>query len=423
MKRAKSIYLKISGNVDEIGTERYFITITCFVATIFLLTLCMVHVIMNLKPIAVLYAGGSAAVIGGLYLLVRFGSCLYFPKLFLSLFGLIMLDITWYSKYLSNGPVLFFILIFGALILWVWEGKSLAILLGIYFLNILVLYLIDSNAPKELFLYSDPEARSLDIFLSFTLYSTLMIFLLYVVKQDFIRQKNNAVKSDRLKSAFLANMSHEIRTPMNAIVGFSALLKDWGNPEKRDKYINYIQSYSEHLLRLINDIIDLSKIEASEMKIKYSSFSVLQVFKELKEIHTIEIKNRDKKNVQLDFKLSSESIKIYSDSFRIKQILSNLINNAVKFTEKGEILFSCEKKNSDWLFCVSDTGVGIPDKDQEEIFNHFTSFNYKGLNTEGTGIGLSIVKKLLHLLQGKIWFNSKVGIGTNIYFTIPVNPG
>ncbi len=89
MKRAKSIYLKISGNVDEIGTERYFITITCFVATIFLLTLCMVHVIMNLKPIAVLYAGGSAAVIGGLYLLVRFGSCLYFPKLFLSPFLLI----------------------------------------------------------------------------------------------------------------------------------------------------------------------------------------------------------------------------------------------------------------------------------------------------------------------------------------------
>lgn len=123
------------------------------------------------------------------------------------------------------------------------------------------LFWIDLTAPDHMFAYPDGRVRSVDIFLSFTLYSALLIFLLYIVKRDFSRKKEKAERSDKLKTAFLANMSHEIRTPMNAILGFSSLLKDKENPEENDKYIEIIQESSETLMRLITDIVDLSKIE------------------------------------------------------------------------------------------------------------------------------------------------------------------
>ena len=179
--KIKSIFLAIVGDIDQISSERYFVTLTTFVAAIFLFLLCAIHVLMDLKLAPVILAGSSSIVMLGLYYFVRFRSCLYIPKVILTGLGLIMLDFTWYSKFLSNGPVLFFILIFAALVIWVWEGKCLVILLTFYFLNLLVLGIIDSNAPEFLFKYPDPNKRSFDIYLSFFLYSSLLIFLLYVI--------------------------------------------------------------------------------------------------------------------------------------------------------------------------------------------------------------------------------------------------
>lgn len=419
MSKLKPLFNSVFGDVEQIGSERYFITVTCLTASMFLLGLCLVHLLMDLKLAPVLIAGGSSLLILGLYFLVRFGTCLFYPKLVLSLVGLVLLDLTWYFKFLSNGPILFFVLIFGALVLWVWEGRSLMFLLIFYYLNVVVLFIIDYHAPEALFDYPEGRIRSVDIYLSFTLYSALLIFLLYIIKRDFVRQKEKAIRSDKLKSAFLANMSHEIRTPMNSIVGFSQLLNEENDPELCQHYTDLIQTSSNNLMDLINDIMDLSKIEAGDLVINYSEFRVSMLFKELEEYFSIEMMKREKKDVIIRCDPPEGSMLIYSDYLRVKQVLSNLLSNAVKFTSEGEIILSCEKTPKELIFSVSDTGTGIPEEDQLQIFQRFTSFNYSGLNTEGSGIGLSITEKIIDRLDGRIWFKSKLGEGSTFFASIP----
>lgn len=422
MTKVRAAIQSIIGDVEEIGSERYFVTITCFTASIFLFCLCGVHLLMNLSLAPAIIAGSTSLVILGLYFLVRFGSCLFYPKLILSILGLLMLDLTWYTKFLSNGPVLFFIMIFGALVLWVWEGKSLALLLLLYYVNIIALFLIDYHASESLLAYPEGRVRSIDIYLSFMLYSALLIFLLNIVKKDFIRKRDQAVKSDQLKSAFLANLSHEIRTPMNAIVGFSNLMKDGNNPELNSQYIDIILNNSETLMRLINDVVDLSKIETGDLVIHYSDFNIRELFEELKEWYALDLQKRDKSNVRLNYEVPEDDLIVQCDYARLKQILSNLLSNAVKFTSEGAITYTYENVGDEMHFTVTDSGTGIPAEDQPKIFDRFTSFNYKGMNQEGSGIGLSIVNSLVSLLEGHIWLESSSGQGSSFFITLPHKP-
>jgi signal transduction histidine kinase len=419
MNKLANIFTRIVGEKKNRDPERYFVTITCFFASIFLMILCVVHVIMNLKLAPVFFAGGSSIVLMMLYYLVRFRECLFYPKLALTVWGLVMLDFTWYAKFLSNGPVLFFLMIFGALVIWVWEGRQLATMLGLYFLNVIVLFLIDYYTPDHLLEYPDLRSRTVDIYLSFFMYAMLLVFLLYIVKKEFTRQKDMAVQSDKLKSAFLANMSHEIRTPMNAIVGFSQLLNSEENSNENEHYTSIIQNSSENLLRLIDDIIDLSKIEAGDMEIKYTDFNIKMLFDELKELFQAEINKKEKTEIILDYELPDGDIMLSSDLLRLKQVLSNLLANAIKFTLRGKIMYSCRKRNNDLVFAVSDTGIGINEEDQKKIFGQFTNFNYQGLNYEGSGIGLAIVERIVNLLNGHVWVESIPGKGSSFYFSIP----
>jgi signal transduction histidine kinase len=250
-----------------------------------------------------------------------------------------------------------------------------------------------------------------------------MIFLLYVIKKDFIRQKECAIRSDKLKSAFLSNMSHEIRTPMNAILGFSELLEKENDYVKKHQYINIIRNSGNNLLKLINDIIDLSKIEAGDMHLSYSSFNIRDMFTEIKDIYSLELLRLEKSDIHFDYFLPDGDFIIQSEPIRLKQVLFNLLNNAVKFTSRGSITFSCEKKRGELLFSVSDTGTGIPEEDQKKIFERFLKFNYEGLNNEGSGIGLSIVERIVGMLNGRIWLKSESGKGTTFYFSIPYVSG
>jgi signal transduction histidine kinase/CheY-like chemotaxis protein len=419
MNKLNYILAWILGDKEQVDSERYFMIMTCFSAFVFLILLCVFNIIMNLQMAPVYIAGGSAIILFFLYALVRFGNSLFIPKLSVTILGLIALDVTWYYKFLSFGPVLFFIFAFGALVIWVWEGKSLAFMLSFYVINIGVLFAIEYNAPGELFIYPDMKIRSLDIYLSFLLYSSLMIFVLSRVKNDFRRQQERASKSDKLKSAFLANMSHEIRTPMNAIVGFSELLEEETDNDKRLQYTSIIRNSSANLLKLLNDIIDLSRIDAGDLHLNYSNFSIQELFIEMIQIFSLELRKRQKTNIKLNYNLPDGDYIIYSDPYRLKQVISNLLNNAVKFTSSGTIELSCQKKHGELIFSLSDTGTGIPDDDQKRVFERFTSFNYQGMNTEGTGIGLSIVSKIVEVLHGRIWLKSRVGEGTCFYFTIP----
>lgn len=238
------------------------------------------------------------------------------------------------------------------------------------------------------------------------------------------REKAKAEQSDKLKSSFLANMSHEIRTPMNAIIGFSDLLASDELDEKdRKEYIRHIRNSGELLLNIINDIIDIAKIEAGEVKIIRQDCNINEMLHEAFVTHQ-DILKRSKKDQYIQLKLSKgteNNFLIKSDPFRIKQIVSNLISNAIKFTDYGEINFGYQLNQGEILFYVKDTGIGMPSDKIEIVFERFRQIEDSSVrNYGGTGLGLSITKNLIELLGGKIWLESEEKKGSVFYFTLPV---
>ncbi len=424
MNTIRSLQKRFFGDPDKISAEKYFVTITSLVAGIFLLVLCFVHIIERLKFAPVILAGSSSLVMLGLYYIVRFQKCLLIPKMILTVFGLIMLDFTWYSKYLSNGPVLFFILIFAALVIWVWDGKYLVALMIFYFLNLGVLFYIDYNASVDLFNYPDAQTRSIDIFVSFSLYSILLIFLLYVVKRQFYRQKQKVIESDQLKSAFLANMSHEIRTPMNGILGFCELLKEPDlTGDKQQEYIEIIEASGGRMLNIINDIIDISKIESKHIKIDLQEADVTDL---LQYIYTFFKPETDHKGLELSVSnsLTPKQSLIRTDPDKLYAVLINLVKNAIKYTQQGSIQINCDlfgKRSHNMLqFSIKDSGIGISNKMLDQIFNRFVQVNNtEKIRQQGAGLGLAIPKAYVSMLGGQIWVESKEGQGSTFYFTIP----
>ncbi|MFC2104758.1 response regulator [Bacteroidota bacterium] len=239
--------------------------------------------------------------------------------------------------------------------------------------------------------------------------------------------KEKAEQSDKLKSAFLANMSHEIRTPMNAIIGFSNLLdeKEIGE-ENKTELVSHIIHNSNTLLHLIDDIIDIAKIEAGQLEISKKNCQINNILKELFETYSEKKKTLYKENVELIFKPGIENIDftVYSDPLRIQQILINLIDNALKFTEQGivEIGYTLEEEiaNPSIIFYVKDTGFGLSEEQQGQIFERFTKFeNDKKKLYRGAGLGLAICKNITKLLGGDIWIESEPNKGSIFYFSIP----
>lgn len=248
------------------------------------------------------------------------------------------------------------------------------------------------------------------------------------INGELLEAKLKAEESDRLKSAFLANMSHEIRTPMNAIKGFSQLLAQPDLPvDKRDKFIKIIDQRSNDLLKIIEDILDISKIEAGQLKIAEKTDKLYNLLNELHQFYIAQMELDGTDNIELNcnYELTENQSFITTDFLRLKQILINLISNAFKFTSEGFIKFGCRLQNtSTLLFFVQDSGIGIPASKHDLIFERFAQGEESHLTREfgGTGLGLSIVKGLLELMEGKIWFESDLGKGTIFYFTLPYKP-
>lgn len=241
-------------------------------------------------------------------------------------------------------------------------------------------------------------------------------------ESELIQAKEKAEESDRLKSAFLANMSHEIRTPMNGIMGFTQLLRNHNFPrEDQIEYLDIIYTKSNHLLQIINDVIDLSKIEANQLNIEMSPFAINHLLRELYEENTIELQEANKQHLKLHVppQLLNKTMYCTSDKLRIRQIFSNLIGNAIKYTNEGAIEFGYKQDYNRLTFYVSDTGIGIPESKQELIFERFRQAEeYTTRKYGGTGLGLSISKNLVELLGGQIWVESKEDEGSTFYFTI-----
>jgi len=245
-------------------------------------------------------------------------------------------------------------------------------------------------------------------------------------REDLILAKEKAEESDRLKSSFLANMSHEIRTPMNSILGFSYLLTNENlQPEKRKTYAEIIRDSTQQLLTIINDIIDLSKIEAHQIKLRYEPCHLNSLFSQLEEQFEQEKLRRGKSNVSIFTSLifDDQHDQITTDPVRLRQILFNLLSNALKFTQKGSIRFGYEKiSDNELLFFVKDTGKGIAPDRLTLIFERFRQEDEAiSLQFGGSGLGLSISKGLVELFGGKIWVESELEKGSIFLFTLPIS--
>ena len=241
------------------------------------------------------------------------------------------------------------------------------------------------------------------------------------IELELIKANKKAIEADRLKSSFLANMSHEIRTPMNAIIGFSELLEDEHlEQNKRSEFIQLINSNSEQLLKLIDDIIDISKIEANEVTVKLEKTNINKLLNNLYVEYTQKI-DSESKPIDIKFDIPLKEININTDIVRLKQIFSNIINNSIKFTNKGTISVGVILNNNENIkFYVKDTGIGMNDEQIKYIFDRFRQIDDKvNRGYQGAGLGLSISKQLIELLGGKIWVDSKLGEGSTFYFTIP----
>ena len=238
---------------------------------------------------------------------------------------------------------------------------------------------------------------------------------------ELILAKEKAEESNRLKSSFLANMSHEIRTPLNGILGISQVLSDEGiSIKEKEEYLALLDLSSKRLIYLVDNLIDIAKIDSGQMIIIENSFelnSVVAVFKELYR------EQADIKDIQLNIilGLNDEDSILVSDQKRVYQIIDNLLNNAVKFTKSGKIDFGYFADKNEITIYVKDTGIGISRESLPFIFDKFRQVEYSLSRTyEGSGIGLSIVKGLVELLGGKIWVESELGEGTTFFFTLPL---
>ncbi len=315
---------------------------------------------------------------------------------------------------------------------------ALYIILGILILSYLLAYYFQRFISSPIVklkdaLFNVSQTASYDFKLKYPyndefgqLYNQIEDLLAFIKNREFqlVQAKNKAEESDKLKSSFLANISHEIRTPMNAIINFAELLteRDELSDEDAELYSKIINSRCNELLKIINDIINISKIESNTLTLRSDILNINTLIDEVCEYYVGKQKIEEK-NIKIIscFSLVNEQANIISYPKELKQILNNLLSNAYKFTKKGQIKTSYRIVDKELIISVEDTGIGIPDDKIRMIFERFRQVeDYHTRNYGGVGLGLAISKALAEMMNGKLWAESKENIGTTFHFSLPI---
>lgn len=422
VKLIKQLLKKAVGTEEEFSFEERLIisyvlytAIVCFIST-------FANLWLNLGIGLVLLMIVSTFLFSVAYFFGRFWKKIGTTKIIFGIYSLVLCNIFWYLNFGSHGsalyifPVCFFIMIFAYEIIYI---KIIGL---VFVVNILVLMSLELSIPGFVPNYPSERARITDVYVSLLLIMGFLAIIIISAKNNYIKQYKKAQQSDKLKSAFLANMSHEIRTPLNAIIGFSQLIVERELPkDKKDKYSNLITQNGDYLMKLISDILDISMIESGQLKITNSRVNLNKLCKGAFLIHDELIKEKYNSKVELMLDLPLKAIVIEIDEMRLKQIVFNLISNAIKYTAEGYIKFGYTSTEKEIIFFVEDTGCGIKEEFQPEIFNRFVRYEEgrEVKTTRGAGIGLSLSKDLVHILGGQIWFSSIYKEGTTFYFSLP----
>jgi signal transduction histidine kinase/ActR/RegA family two-component response regulator len=412
---------------DEIGLDNYMVlAISFFIAVLGILG-TLINIFLNLGLLTIISTILPIVIFATLYLYSRKTGKYILSKYVLIIVSLLLLNFQWFINFGSSGPILYlFVVVESFIIIFFVKTEKIIFTLAV-FVNVSLLFLIEYRYPDVIGKYSNDSTRLLDLYSGMLIYLFISILLLNLALKFYINQQEKASLADKLKSAFLANMSHEIRTPMNGIMGFAQLLKEPNlTGDEQQDYISIIEKSGERMLNIINDIIDISKIESGLMKVDITESDIN---KQIEYVYTFFKNEAEVKGIKLSYKNSlpsSEAI-IKTDPEKLYAILINLVKNAIKFTNKGSIDFGyniTSDKISDLLeFYVKDTGIGIPKDRQEAIFELFVQADI--INThayQGAGLGLAISKAYVGMLSGRMYVESEPGNGTIFYFTIPYNP-
>lgn len=299
---------------------------------------------------------------------------------------------------------LFYVPIILACLWWQYKGLAIAVFLAMTLLISHAINLID----QAFF------ADALRGFM-FIVIGTLVAFLSN--KRLVLTEKLQEL--DRMKSIFIANMSHELRTPLNSIIGFTGIILQGLSGEitaEQRKQLTLVKNNSNHLLALINDVIDVSKIEADQIELVIEKFNLSNLMQEMNDSFKVAI---EEKNLKLSVEMP-ERVDIKNDPRRTKQVIMNLVSNAIKFTDKGKIEIKVTKKDKGVYISVRDTGIGIEKKDMDKLFKAFSRIYTKDMLKDGTGLGLYLSKKTANLLGGDISAESKFGNGSEFTFSLPL---
>ncbi len=419
-----SLSTLIIGRSEQDDFDKRFFTAIVFITFLVTVYATVINILLKLHHLLIFTTSISSVFFFVIYFFTRFKGILKQTQTLTILTVFVMLSIMWLFNGGSKGPIIFVYFVFFSYILFAMEGTRLLVLISVLFLNISVLYLTEYFYPSLILNYSTEFARIFDLFTGTVLFFCAGGMIIIFSKMHYVKEREKAEKSDKLKSAFLANMSHEIRTPMNSIIGFSQLLQ---KPElaidKKDKYVQIINENSKYLLRLIEDIIDISMIDSEQLKIVYKDVSIDDLFNKLFLSFRQILDENQKHQIELSFNIPREDIFIHTDVVRLEQILRNLLYNAVKFTHRGFIKFGLKLENDLIIFFITDSGIGLQKKNLEDIFHRFKKIEdeYNRILFRGAGIGLSLSKNLVELLGGEIWVESKYGDGSTFYFSLPAN--
>lgn len=398
--------------------DRLLLLTTMSIAVIMMLSTGF-NFVADLKRSLVISSISGVLIYSTLYLygrLVNTNKLYYWITSIISLF---YIDIVWFLNYGSLGPTMPLFVVLYAFLILVFDRKYMTRISVILFANLSALCYIDYQFQQVIGNYTSHHTRILDNYIGL-FFALLVIYSFTVaIKKNYVREYERAKMSDQLKSAFVANMSHEIRTPLNAIVGFSSLLADGENSEGEKKiYSEQVIRNSDYLLNLIEDIIDVSKIESNQLTLKIREFDVIPLIRQI--VQSFQLAVPADKNVTISASIERPQLVIKMDPVRFEQIVRNLLSNAVKFTEEGIIEISYRKAENFHAFAVKDTGIGIHAEHQQVIFDRFRKIdNDKQHLYRGTGIGLFLSKQLVEMFGGQIWVESEPGKGATFFFTVP----
>ena len=423
----KTISHRLFKSSDDIGLEDYLILVICFTAAVAGIVGTLTNLLLRLELFITLSTAIATLFFGAVYLYSRTTGKFLFSKYFLIISSLVILNFQWFNNYGSYGPVLYLFVATESFIL-IFFVKLIRVLFSVFvFIDISVLFYIEYSHPGIFGKYAGESTRLADLYSGILIYLFITILLVNIAVRFYQKQKEKAMMADKLKTAFLANMSHEIRTPMNGILGFAQLLKDSDlSGKEQQEYIGIIERSGQRMLSIINDIIDISRIESGLVKVNIKE---TDVNKQVDYIYRFFRNETEAKGLSLSYTapLPDETAMIRTDPEKLSAILINLVKNAIKYTTSGSISFGYNKLSgngsTELEFFVSDTGIGISEDMQKAVFDRFVQAepgNTKASN--GAGLGLSISRAYVEMLSGKIGVNSKPGEGSTFYFTIPFTP-